>query len=121
MYKFDGDTPIFLQIAKDLELKIISGELKSGDRLGSVRDLAREYIVNPNTIQKAMSVLENDGLVDVHRGVGRTVSKTKNIESYKKKYIVNEINDFTTRMKQNNVDIDELINSIKEGWEDGSK
>ena len=81
MYKFNNEKPIFIQIANLIESQIISGFLKSGDKVDSVRNLAKYYSVNPNTIQKAMSILENKGLIDVHRGVGRTITESKILRS----------------------------------------
>ena len=121
MYKFDNDTPIFIQLAKDIESQIISGKLKSGDKVSSVRELAKFYLVNPNTVQKAMSILENEGLIEVQRGVGRTISKTKNIETYKRKYILNEIREFSKKMKLHKIELDYILNTIQGGWNYGNK
>ena len=53
--EFEANTPIYLQLIDMIKLQIVSGRLKSGDKLPSVRDLAVEYGVNPNTMQKALS------------------------------------------------------------------
>ncbi len=121
MYKFNNDKPIFIQVANVIELQIISGVLKSGDKIESVRDLAKLYSVNPNTIQKAMTILEDEGLVDVHRGVGRTISETKNIEKYINNYILNEVQDFTKLMKEQKVSKKFVLDVITREWENGNK
>ena len=57
---FDNNTPIYLQIIRIIKLDIIKGEYKPGDKLLSVRTLALKYKVNPNTIAKALNILEDE-------------------------------------------------------------
>ncbi len=69
------NVPIYIQIMNDLKLKIVSGSWEPGQRLQSVRDLAVEFSVNPNTMQRALSELERDGLLYTERTSGRYVSQ----------------------------------------------
>ena len=62
-WNLNSDRPIFIQIVERIEMDIISGKYKPGDKLPSVRDLAAEAAVNPNTMQKAFTELERTGLV----------------------------------------------------------
>ena len=62
-WELDNDRPIYLQLMERIQQDIVSGIYKPGDRLPSVRDLAVEAAVNPNTMQKALSELERSGLV----------------------------------------------------------
>ena len=71
---FSSNVPIYLQIMNDVKLKIVSGLWEAGQRLQSVRELAVEFSVNPNTMQKALSELERDGLLYTERTSGRYVS-----------------------------------------------
>ena len=64
---FDNSIPIYIQIVEKLKIYIISGKLSLGERLSSVRDLALLYKVNPNTIQKALSELEDLKLIYTER------------------------------------------------------
>lgn len=73
-WQFDGRQPIYLQIVDRLRLEIISGAYPPGERLPSVRDLAVEASVNPNTVQRALQELENSGLAESKRNTGRTVT-----------------------------------------------
>ena len=73
--EFEANTPIYLQLIDMIKLQIVSGRLKSGDKLPSVRDLAVEYGVNPNTMQKALSQLEWEKLVYTVRTTGRYVTE----------------------------------------------
>ncbi len=73
-WKLDSDRPIYTQILEVITIRIVSGQYAPGDRLPSVRELAAEAGVNPNTMQKALSELERSGLVTTQRTSGRTVT-----------------------------------------------
>ena len=62
-WQIQGDRPIYIQLLEQIKLGIISGVLPAGSRLPSVRDLAAEAKVNPNTMQKALDELGREGLV----------------------------------------------------------
>ena len=62
-WELDNDRPIYLQLMERIQQDIVSGIYKPGDRLPSVRDLAVEAAVNPNTMHKALSERERSGLV----------------------------------------------------------
>ena len=70
-----GDKPIYTHLVERLQLRIVTGEYPPGSRLSSVRDLAAEAAVNPNTMQRALSELENMGLVYSQRTAGRFVTE----------------------------------------------
>ena len=63
IWHFENDRPIYTQLLEQIRLRIISGEYTAGARLPSVRELASEASVNPNTMQKALSELEQSGLI----------------------------------------------------------
>ena len=73
--EFQSNIPIYLQIIDTIKLQIVSGRLQPGDKLASVRDLAMEYGVNPNTMQKALSELEWEKLLYTMRTTGRYVTE----------------------------------------------
>ena len=77
--QYDTGTPIYLQIIKRIRQKIVSGEWPPGDRVPTVRDMAIEFGVNPNTMQRSLSELERDGLVYSDRTVGRFITKDASI------------------------------------------
>ena len=80
-YKFTNSSPIYLQLAKTIKHYIVSGIYGSGCKLPTVRDLALEAHVNPNTVQKAYQELEREGLVICNRTSGRFVTdQTQAIE-----------------------------------------
>lgn len=71
LVQFDNGIPIYLQIVQEMTLRILSGALQPGQKLPSVRELALEFGVNPNTMQRAMAEMEQDGLVYTKRTSGR--------------------------------------------------
>lgn len=74
-WDFNSDVPVYLQITEQIKFCIAVGKLKAGDKLMSVRELAAEAEVNPNTMQKALSGLEREGLLYTHRTAGRFVTE----------------------------------------------
>lgn len=69
-----NDRPIYLQLMEQIKLQILSGRYSCGERFPSVRDLAAEAAVNPNTMQKSLAALEQEGLLIGSRTNGRTVT-----------------------------------------------
>ena len=83
-FKFDNNIPIYIQLVEYLKNYIISGKFSPGERLLSVRELALQSKVNPNTMQRALSELESLGLVYTERTSGRFVTTDKElINKYK--------------------------------------
>lgn len=76
---FDNNIPIYIQIVEYIKIYIISGTFNCGEKIPSVRDFAYAFKVNPNTMQKALSELENEGLIFTERTSGKYVTKDKNI------------------------------------------
>lgn len=78
-FEFDNNVPIYIQLVEQLKIYIISGNIKSGERLPSVRELALQTQVNPNTMQKALSELEDLKLVYTERTNGKFVTKDQKL------------------------------------------
>ena len=74
-WDFNDSSPIYMQIVNGLQREISSGAYAPGMRLPSVRDLAMEAGVNPNTMQRALAELERRGLVNAQRTAGRFVAE----------------------------------------------
>lgn len=74
-WQFSNEMPIYSQLVEQIKIGIVSGMFPPGERLPSVRDLATEAGVNPNTMQRAMTELERDGLVYSQRTAGRFVTE----------------------------------------------
>lgn len=73
-WTIQDDRPVYLQLIEQIKLRILSGAYPCGSRFPSVRDLAAEAAVNPNTMQRALSALEQQGLLTGNRSTGRTVT-----------------------------------------------
>ena len=74
-WKLEDDRPIWLQLSQQLARRIITGTYPPGSRLPSVRELAAEAGVNPNTMQRALAQLEQEGLARADRTAGRLVTQ----------------------------------------------
>jgi GntR family transcriptional regulator len=69
--------PIYQQVVRQIRQQIMTGDLKEGEQLETVRELAARLKVNPMTISKAYSLLETQGLVERRRGIGLFAAKIK--------------------------------------------
>jgi len=99
-WDFKPDRPIYTQLIEQIELKIFSGEFPPGTKLPSVRDIAQEASVNPNTMQRALAKLEEDGLVITHRTSGRSVTEDiEMIRKAKNRLAKRQIAEFLEKMK----------------------
>lgn len=76
-WRIDTSAPIYSQLVEQIKLGIVSGGYAPGERLPSVRDMATEAGVNPNTMQRALTELERSGLVFPQRTAGRFVTEDK--------------------------------------------
>ena len=126
-WDLNSDRPIFIQIIEKIQMDIISGQYCPGDKLPSVRELAGEASVNPNTMQKALSELERTGLVYSQRTSGRYITEdAAMIGKLKEQLAEGIISDFFLNMEklgfQREVAFSLLAKSIeiKGGQEDGT-
>lgn len=100
-WNLNSSRPIFIQLIEIIQLDIISGKYKPGGKLPSVRDLAAQAAVNPNTMQKALQELERSGLVFSQRTSGRFITEdTKMIEELKSTLAKEKIEQFLESMQQ---------------------
>lgn len=114
-FNFDNNIPIYIQLADELKILIISGKITPGERLLSVRDLALEYKVNPNTMQRALAELEETGLIFTERTNGKFVSNDMNlISKYKKQYAEGLAEEFFSSMLEIGFSKNDAINFLKE-------
>lgn len=98
-WNFNSTTPIYVQITEHIRLSIAVGEYKAGDKLMSVRELAAEAEVNPNTMQKALAELERDGLLYTHRTSGRFITKDEqSIAKLRKQLAEEQLEIFLSKM-----------------------
>ena len=82
-----SDAPVYSQLVEHIKLAIISGEFPLGSKLPSVRELAAEAGVNPNTMQRAFAELEREGLVLTQRTSGRSVTSEAGLVEEAKRHL----------------------------------
>lgn len=84
--EFENNQSIYIQIANSLSDKILNGQYKTGDKIPSVRDLAAQLGVNPNTIMRTFGELQTKGIIENKRGIGYfiTESAAKEIRNERK-------------------------------------
>lgn len=112
---FDNDRPIYIQLVEQLKLFIISGVFTPGQRIASVRDLAMEARVNPNTMQKALSELEDMRLIYTKRTSGKFITEDQElINKYKKDMALEAAVHYLSDMKKIGFSRKEAINFLKE-------
>ena len=113
-WNLDSSRPIYLQIVERVSLDIVAGKYLPGDKLPSVRDLAAEAGVNPNTMQKALSELERNGLVHSLRTSGRFITEYKAmIEQMREELATTQIQEFLDKMRQMGFDQKKVIQLIE--------
>lgn len=119
-WELNSDRPIYTQILEIIQTRIISGIYKPGEKLPSVRELAAQASVNPNTMQKAFAELEKSGLITTQRGSGRSVTEdTIMIEQVQKQIAVLQIKNFFEKMKELGYDNDHILKLVEETIEGG--
>ena len=114
-WKFRTDQPIYSQLVEQIKLAIVSGVFAPGMRMASVRDMAAEAGVNPNTLQRALQELERQGLVYSQRTNGRFVTEDTNvIEESKRALAQGQLAAFLDAMKQLGYERAEIIALLEE-------
>ncbi len=100
-WEFRSDLPINTQLIAQIQQRIVTGQLQPGERLPSVRDWAAEAGVNPNTMQRAMTEMERQGLVHSQRTAGRFVTEEQSvIQALKEDLARTQVRDFLAAMGQ---------------------
>ena len=118
-WNLDSSRPIYLQIIERVQMDIITGRYQPGDKLPSVRDLAQEAAVNPNTMQKALSELERSGLIYSQRTSGRFITEDKElIHQMKKELAAAEVSAYIADMKQLGITPEEIRQLLAETIEE---
>lgn len=121
-WNLDSDRSIFSQLVERMELDIIAGKYKSGIKLPSVRELAVEAAVNPNTMQKAYAELEKRGLVYSQSTSGRFVTEDSQlIEQKRNEYAKKEAIEFLNKMNELGIEKEAAIKLLKSAFDCGEE
>lgn len=113
-WNLKSDRPIYSQLIEQIELMIVSGIYPAGSKLPSVRDMAEEASVNPNTMQRALAQLESEGLLYSQRTSGRFVTEdVERIMQTKNDLAINLVKEFIKNMRNLGYDREQTITVIK--------
>ncbi len=114
-WKFTQDRPVYLQISERIIISVLSGEYAPAEQIPSVRQLALEAAVNPNTVQHAFSELEDEGIIISKGTLGRFVTEDEEIiEKCRRELARKLVLDFTEKAKKLSVGKQQLIAIIEE-------
>ena len=120
LWQFNDGAPIYAQLVQQIKVGIVSGVFPPGERLPSVRDLATAAGVNPNTMQRALTELERDGLVYSQRTAGRFVTEDREmINSAKRALAERQIAAFLDAMTRLGYRREEVIEMLRQETEGG--
>ena len=114
-WELDSDRPIYAQLVERIQMQIVSGMYSPGGKLPSVRELASEAAVNPNTMQKAFAELERSGLIVTMRTNGRVVTEDEDLIQQIRNGLAEEhVKTFMSSMKElgfNEREMQEIISN----------
>ena len=114
-WNLDPQRPIYAQIIERVQLDIVTGHYAPGSRLPSVRELAAQAAVNPNTMQRALSELEGSGLIYAQRTSGRFVTEdTARIRQAKEKLASMQVREFIRKMQELGMNREEIAEQFQE-------
>ena len=118
--KFENHIPIYLQIIDIIKKQIVNNTLKSNDKLLSVRELALQLKVNPNTVQKAYQEMERTKLIFKKRGIGTFVTKDADIKvKITDEMSIKYVKNFIKKMKEIEINKKEILKKIENFLEEG--
>ncbi len=113
-WNLDSDRPVYSQILERIQMQIAAGIYEPGEKIPSVRELAADAGVNPNTMQKALAELERRNLVVTLRTSGRVVTEDLNmIRETKNQLAKEQIDDFLKRMKALGFEREDILIMLK--------
>ena len=117
-FKLEEGTPIYQQILLYIKRGIIAGSIACGDELPSRRVMSALLGINPNTVQKAYRMLEEEGLITSHSGAKSYVDVTEEkIQQISKELLQNDARSIVTTMKQMGLTKEEALQLISENWD----
>ncbi|MFC5529523.1 GntR family transcriptional regulator [Cohnella yongneupensis] len=115
MDEFNASKPIYLQLAERIHRQIISGELRAGEKLPSIRDMGIKYNVNPNTVQRTYSELEREGILETKRGQGTFVSERQDrLVQQRDKLKHEQIGQFVHVMREMGFSAAEILSGLED-------
>jgi GntR family transcriptional regulator len=116
--KFQYGSPIYEQVVYAVKKAIVSGQLKPGDRFPSVREIAKELRINPNTAQKVVAHLAREEMLEIKPGIGSVVSELSTATKAQRDRILNnEVEKLVVESKRLSITKKEVMDAINRNWE----
>ena len=113
--QFQTNSPIYLQVIDDIRRRLVQGELSPGEKMPSVRDLALQYEINPNTAARVYKEMESMALCFTKRGLGTFITEDEAVFKQIRGDMAGEyIETFISGMKSLGYGVDEMIQILKE-------
>lgn len=113
--------PIYEQVTEKFRMLILRGVMPPGSRMPSVRQLAMELAINPNTIQRAYMTLEQEGLIYPVKGKGNFVADAEQIRRKSREDYQKELRTLVRKGMELGLEEDELIYIVKDCCKEGSR
>lgn len=115
-WKINDGRPIWIQLKEQMIRRIVAGIYQSGDKLPSVRELASEAGVNPNTMQRALSALDQEGFSMTNRTSGRCVTQDQEkIEAYRQGIAKEIVKQYLSNLEELGYNRKDAVRLIEEG------
>lgn len=110
--------PIWIQLVDDFRQRIVSGQWPAGSRIPSVRELAADTGVNPNTVQRALTELDRTGLTSAERTTGRNVTSEKAVlDAARHELATGAADTYVAAVATLGMDLDQARQALEERWE----
>ena len=115
-------TPIYQQILLFIKRGAVAGTIRDGDELPSRRMLSALLGINPNTVQKAFRMLEDEGLITSQPGAGSNMTLTpQKLDALKEELLKDDIRSITSALRQMGIDREEALRLIEENWQESDQ
>ncbi len=116
---FTDRIPIYVQVQDAIIKKIILGDYEPGDKIPSIKDLAKDFKINANTVSKSLTDLETQGILETRRGMGTYIVEDKEmIDETVDKYIGSRVSDIIREFEMLGISKQRLIELVKEKTDD---
>ncbi|MBO0449873.1 GntR family transcriptional regulator [Enterococcus sp. MJM12] len=119
-FDYSGTTPLFQQIAEQIEEGILNGSFKEGEQIPSTTEISKSFAINPATVLKGMNLLVERGLIEKKRGIGMfvLVGAQQKVREYRREhFLTNEVLQIVTEAKKLGITVEQLKDLIERGYE----
>lgn len=119
-FDYSGATPLFQQIAEQIEEGILNGSFKEAEQVPSTTEIAKGFSINPATVLKGMNLLVERGLIEKKRGIGMFVltGAQQKVREYRRElFLTNEVLQIVTEAKKLGITVEQLKELIERGYE----